>query len=374
MGRGRRQGCHKRNMAHQVAILVTQKVPNMLRRTVISGACATAAGWLLGGRISASSATAGPMLPFGVTPAPPSQRLVGVDYQLWHYRSDWPTWESVWGKPELGYYASGDRNVIRQHARWLSDAGADFILLDWSNQLGADHRTRTGKRWQLTIEDDTVILFDEYAKLSRRPKVAFLLGTPHAPEALVDGRLSRKADQVYEEFVADLSYRPLVQNYLGKPLLVVYVGTPAPVQDGLPTWDDPRFKVRFMTGFVSNQRPLLRPPRISQYGYWSWEDREQPTFPVVNGHPEVMTISPAWLPWPGHIPARGRLGGRTFHEEWQIAREVGPRIVLVAVFNEWRTGEEPSAEVSKDIEPSEQFGHLYLDIMKQEASEFKRGV
>ena len=37
------------------------------------------------------------------------------------------------------------------------------------------------------------------------------------------------------------------------------------------------------------------------------------------------------------------------------------------------TGEQPSKEVSKDIEPSKAFGHLYLDILKEEIAKFKAG-
>ena len=197
------------------------------------------------------------IVPPDVRPAPPNERHVGVDYTLWHYKADWPSWVTVWGKPELGYYASADRAVIRKHAGWLTDAGADFILLDWSNQLGADDRTRAGVPWQLYIEDATRALFEEYGKLPQHPKIAFLLGNPRAPEAITDGRLQAKADQVHAEFVENAAFRPILQDYLGKPLVVVYVDTPSPYQNGPPPWSDPRFTVRFMTSFLSQQPKLL---------------------------------------------------------------------------------------------------------------------
>jgi hypothetical protein len=40
-------------------------------------------------------------------------------------------------------------------------------------------------------------------------------------------------------------------NYQGKPFLLDYVGTPSPFPNGLPPWNDDRFNVRHITGFVS---------------------------------------------------------------------------------------------------------------------------
>ena len=313
------------------------------------------------------------IVPANVTPSLLTERRVGIDYQLWHYATNWPDWVEVWGKPELGYYASGDRAVIRQHATWLVDAGVDFVLLDWSNQLGADDRSRAGLPWQLYIEDATRALFDEYARLPAHPRIAMLLGIPREAAALTDGRLQAKADQVYAEFVANPAYRRLLLDHLGKPLLVIYVDTPSPYRHGPPAWSDPRFTVRFMTSFLSEQPTLLGPGRVSRFGYWSWEDRGPPTFPIAGGHPEAMTVVASWRPEPGRISSPGRRGGRTFREEWALARRLGPQFVLVASFNEWRKGEQLSAEIGKDVEPSEQFGHLYLDILRDEAARFKAG-
>ena len=50
--------------------------------------------------------------------------------------------------------------------------------------------------------------------------------------------------------MANPRFRPLIEDYLGRPLLVVYVNTPSPWQDRARDWKDPRFTVRFMTGFI----------------------------------------------------------------------------------------------------------------------------
>lgn len=38
-----------------------------------------------------------------------------------------------WAKPQLGYYRSDNKEVIRQHMTWLGEAGVDFIIIDNTN-------------------------------------------------------------------------------------------------------------------------------------------------------------------------------------------------------------------------------------------------
>ena len=311
--------------------------------------------------------------PATVPPTPPAERLVGVAYTTWHQSTHWT---NVWGTPELGFYRSDDRTVIRQHALWLADAGVDFLWVDWSNDLGYVFDPAHPRSDFDMIEGATFDLFDEFVQMRaagrETPNISIFIGNPTDPEAVTDGRLQRKADQVWNQFVANPRCRPLVQQYLGKPLLVVYVNTPSPSQNGTPAWSDPRFTVRYMTGFIT-QQPLLRTAAlVSKYGYWSWEDRGPQTYSIFDGHPEAMTIVATWRDDP-EAPTPGRRGGETFRREWERARRVGPRVALVVSWNEWGRGEQPSAEVSKDLEPSREFGHRDLDILKDEIAKFKRG-
>jgi hypothetical protein len=69
---------------------------------------------------------------------------------------------------------------------------------------------------------------------------------------------------------------------------------------------------------------------------------------------------------------KGRRDGQTYSDGWTRARKVGPHFALAGSFNEWSNpNEEPSAEISKDIEPSRVFGMQYLELLKQEATAFK---
>ena len=314
-------------------------------------------------------------LELGLKPVPPRERLVGIAYTNWHKEGPW---QDVWGKPELGYYSSLDRGVIRQHAEWLHAAGVDFVWIDWSNNVDYVPGTRPDSAWE-RIEASTAIMFDEFVKIGeRRPKISIFIGVTGAPEAVKDGRLQRKADQVYDMYVANPKYRPLVQDYLGKPLLVIYVDTPSPWHNGTPDWDDERFTVRWMTGFVTEQPNLRTDNLVSKYGYWSWEDRGPQTVTIRDGHAESMVVVASWRkqgePGTDRYVAPGlRRNGQTFRDQWARARAFGPSIVTVVSWNEWVLGEQPSPENSKDIEPSNKFGHMYLDLLGEEIAKFKAG-
>ena len=248
---------------------------------------------------------------------------------------------------------------------------------DWSNDIGYYYNPEHPLHDFDMIEGGTFALFDEFEKMRAEgeatPNISIFIGTPgEESTAVSNGDLQRKADQVWTQFVANPNYRPLVQMYLGKPLLVVYMNTPTPYQDAPPHWDDPRFTVRWMTGFITQQHQLLTTDLVRNLGYWSWEDRGPQTYPVVNDHPEAMTVVATWLNDP-EAPTPGRHNGDTFRREWERARKVGPKFALVVSWNEWTRGEQPSPEISKEIEPSKEFGTKYLDILIEEAALFKAG-
>ena len=312
----------------------------------------------------------------GIYPrAPYEKRLVGLAYTTWH-RLD-ATWHSIWSEPALGRYDSDDLAVIRKHAEWIYDAGVDFIWIDWSNDVTYVHPDMKNERPDFyMIENSTYIIFEEYSKMENSPDISIFIGCPDAPEAARDGRLTAKADQIYNDFVLNEEYNKKLQYYNGKPLLVVYTNTPT-VLGVRPRWDDDRFTVRFMTGYPEQQGMAAR-DLVSKYNYWSWEDRGAQTFTVDpdTGMPEAMVICAATRMQAepgaaGYIPEIGRRNGITFREQFARAMEIGVKFAMVGTFNEWTTGEQPSIEVSKDIEPSEAHGDFYLRLLKEETAKFK---
>jgi len=315
------------------------------------------------------------------SPVPSSERMVGIAYSPWFPPTDW---SRTWGTPKLGHYRSDDTKVIRQHADWLTKADVDFIFVDWSNNVdhdplmkGKSTKDKYGNRFRKDIEEiehATRVAFETFTQLDKTPKIAVMAGA-QSKEAVSSGQLQKKVDQIYDTFIANPLYRKLYQTYQGKPLLIIYTGTPSPWHS-TPPWNDPRFTVRWLTGFVTDQPVLRTKNLISKHGYWSWEDRGDQTYTVHNGKPEAMTVSAHWR---GHgkkgdsyyIPKQGRKNGETFRKQWDRAVEIGPKIVLVTTWNEWTLGEAESPEMSKDIEPSVEHGNFYLDLLSEMTARFK---
>lgn len=311
---------------------------------------------------------------------PKDERMVGIAYGTWHGKD---RWQNSWDFPLYGEYFSDNRDVMRLHAKQLGDAGVDFVFIDWSNNVNYDYynkidvaQKRARPDFEL-IESSTVKLFEEFSKVENAPKIAIFLGSPDETAPFTDGRLQKKADQVYDMFIKNEAFNKQYQYYLDKPLLIVYNGTPSKFQDGTGPWNDDRFTARFMTGYVTEQGNLKdKGTLLSKYGYWSWEDRGEQTFSAYEERPEAMTIVAACRDQgkPGdssYIAARGRMDGDTFMSQWARARIIGPKIALVVSWNEWTKGEQPSPEISKDLEPSKVHGTFYLDLLKEEIAKFK---
>jgi hypothetical protein len=302
-------------------------------------------------------------------------RKVGLAYTTWHRES---IWDRYWGTPELGKYLSNDRSVIRQHGLWLADAGVDFVFIDWSNDIDYEYGKTRDKPVFDMIEKTVPIIFEEWASIENAPRICIMLGFPHKIEAFTDGRLQRKVDQVYDMFISNPETRDQYHVYLGKPLIMVYAGTPSPFRNGPPQFFDERFTFRFLTGFITEQ-PNLRDDNLwSKYGNWSWEDRGDQTYTMLDGEPETCTVVAASRAQrkddpddPKHVPAIGRNNGETFKARWRRADSLGVQNVLVVSWNEWVTSEQPSAELSKDLEPSLEHGRFYLDLLREEIAKFK---
>ncbi len=301
-----------------------------------------------------------------------SSKIVGLAYTTWHRPGQWT--KNSWGTPELGFYSSNDTTVIKQHGKWLADAGVDFVFIDWSNDLGYVPGVTTNRPDFDMIENSIPIIFKEWAKITNAPKIAIMLGCPDHSDAFSNGLMQRKIDQVYTQYIADKTYSDQYFKYKGKPLLIIYVGTPSPFTSGIPDFQDTRFTIRYMTGFITEQPNLIAGNNLlSQYGYWSWEDRGNQTYTVFNGLPEACTITAASrADAVNNIAAIGRENGQTFEKRWTRALNLDVKVAVVVSWNEWSLGEQPSAEISKDLEPSVEFGHKYLDLLKTEITNFKK--
>ncbi len=171
-------------------------------------------------------------------------------------------WGNAEARPVLGHYSSLDPKVIRQHARWIHDAGFDFIQIDWSNNLGVNWTNGNAKG----IMGATMRLLAEYTQLKRHPKFVLLLGSDNG--SLATPQFAQQIHRIEREILAKTEYARLWQHFDGKPLLNIYTGSSfgAP-----PTYSNPHFTVRFVSAF---HEITLNPG-----GAWSDLDRAA----IVNG-------------------------------------------------------------------------------------------
>ena len=205
---------------------------------------------------------------------------------------------------------------MAKHARILADAGVDFIMVDWSNDIGCNIQNNyicNGvKRLDIEgLEVNTKILMQEFAKVPGAPKVAIIVGSSDPSVYHQWDKMRTKLDSIVGFLLQDESISHMYFHMDGKPFVIDYVGTPSPFQNGLPPWNDNRFTVRHMTGFVSDQANL-RDGDHSKYGYWSWEDRS------IQTKSDAMTVGAAWrgIPSWNSGDRKGRENGNTLRQRW----------------------------------------------------------
>lgn len=309
---------------------------------------------------------------------PFEDRLVGIAYSPWH--TSGRNWKSgTWDVPLCGPYVSDDEKILRLHAELLRDAGIDFVFVDWSNNTNYDPATMREQREDFRmIEEATDKMYDIWATVEGAPKICIFVGPGHqGPETIENGNHQKKVDQVWRDYVTNPSRADMYFTYMGKPLLICYGATPT-LYSANPAnmWDDDRYTVRWITGYVGQQANLFKQNTLQSKKYWSWEERGAQTYTVVDGRVEAVTVSASTRSQgkqgeSGYIPAAGRENGATLKKQFQRACDLGAGIVLIVSWNEWTTGEQPSAEVSKDMEPSQVHGTFYYDLMREQIRKYK---
>ncbi|MGC8625682.1 MAG: hypothetical protein ACP5VQ_10535, partial [Phycisphaerae bacterium] len=235
------------------------------RRDLIATAIIAGAA-LGGGADSGAAPVPAARLPRGAPASARAKTLFGIGYETWFL----PTapaggWGTAEARPVLGNYSSLDPKVIRQHAYWIHDAGIDFILIDWSNNLlGGNWSNGSAKG----IIDSTLRLLAEYTHLKRHPKFALLLGLD-AKGGVSTAEFHAQMLRIEQEILAKPEYAMLWQQFDGKPLLAIFLGgvlfTPP------PAYSNAHFTVRWFG--------MDHESTFNNYGTWSWGDR----MPIVNG-------------------------------------------------------------------------------------------
>ena len=307
---------------------------------------------------------------------PYEDRLVGIAYSTWLCTKiiTWGT--NTWDTPLYGNYYSDNREMLAKHAELLRDAGVDFVFIDWTNNTTYDPVTMREARSDFRmIEEATELVFEIWSQIEGAPKICIFAGPGHSGiENVKNGNHQKKVDQIYTSFVE--KYPDMYFRYEGKPLLMCYGATPNQYSSR-PTWRDDRFTVRWVTGYVGQQSDLYNTRTMAtRNNWWSWEERGLQTYSVIDGRVECVTCTAASRSQgsegdSSYIPAYGRDNGTTLKKQFQRANDLGAGMVILVSWNEWTTGEQPSPEISKDLEPSVIHGTFYYDLLREQIRKFK---
>jgi len=244
---------------------------------------------------------------------------------------DYPTW--FWAEPLFGYYLSTDPWVIRKHLVMLSDAGVDFLFLDYTN----------GSIYDAELTQFMAVAEDLKAKGVHVPRLAFFLNSE--PEW--------KIEALYTTWYKPGKYDDMWFQWQGKPLLMVDRPTQtvkmkdptllSAIQDYFtwrPTWafhdaaKEPT-KWRFMDDLNDGgrQRPALgpggKPEQIvvnKSTGGPLWNNMQSGGVSTYPGH--VPTYNSQWL-------SVDNAKGLFFQYMWNNALKSPAPILLVTGWNEW---------------------------------------
>ena len=307
---------------------------------------------------------------------PHEDRLVGIAYSTWLCTKIITWGKSTWDTPLYGNYYSDDRAMIAKHAELLRDAGVDFIFIDWTNNTNYDPVTQREHLSDFRmIEEAAELVFEVFSGIEGAPKICIFAGPGHAgPENVKNGNHQKKVDQIYSSFVE--KYPDQYFHYEGKPLLMCYGATPNQY-GSRPTWRDDRFTIRWVTGYVGQQSDLYNARTMATRNHWwSWEERGLQPYSIIGDRVECVTCTAASRAQgsegdSSYIPAYGRENGLTLKKQFQRANDLGAGMVILISWNEWTTGEQPSPEISKDLEPSVIHGTFYYDLLCEQIKKFK---
>lgn len=287
-------------------------------------------------------------------------RLVWAFYYPWYWKGDW---ESPRLKDHpLEAYASSDRATILRHVRQAKAAGIDgFISSWWGPASDTDNNLRT--------------LLDVAQDEDFRVSIYFETLTDDGP---------RPTDEIVRWLTyAIRTYRdhPAFAKVDGKPVIVLWASNAMP----LDAWRGVLAKVRergldaYFIGMGYDLSNLEVFDGLHEYGVFAIPGLEQAMRATGNAVRYAALLQPSVSPklWaatvqPGYddrlIPGRqglvqDRQDGAFYRRTWEAALASDPDWIFITTWNEWWE--------HTYIEPSQNYGELYLDITREYASRWK---
>lgn len=274
-----------------------------------------------------------------------------------------------WAKPEVGYYTSDNKEVIRKHMTQLAEAGVDMIFLDLTNagdgylNIGADRSYTFNGYWDSYIGKPITALLDTITEMREEG-----LQTPYVVLWTEDGKCDVIYDAYWNEFYNQDKWKDCFVYWDGKPLICCWGSGSTKIPE--------QFSFRGMNGL----HPYLAE---NQWAYTNI--RNEPCY-STDGSVEQMSICTACQEtYMSRPTAHGRNHGIYYYTQWRAVYEMQPKIAVITWWNEWTAQrltdgneyfftDEYNQEYSRDIEPMEGgHGDTYYQWTKQYIWTYKAG-
>ncbi len=265
-----------------------------------------------------------------------------------------------WGTPEIGYYRSDDKEVIRRHMTQLADAGIDYIIIDNTNANLGWKNAASGNStyWDEMVDQPAAAILDTIVEMRAEG-----LTTPYVVMWCSTANDWDVVDAIYDKYFLDEKYEECWVYWSGLPFFLT---------TGTPDTDNPRVTWRMQWGLRASgnveEWSFLQPNNTPNYG--------------SDGEVEQMCVCVAMQQTYMSLTstATGREGGRTFWKQWQNAFKYHPKCITVTWWNEWIAQrfednmfvDNYNEEYSRDIEPMEGgHGSEYYDWLCEYVRAYK---
>lgn len=307
----------------------------------------------------------------------------------------WTAGSYHWGEPEMGYFLSKDKYVIRRDMSMLADAGVDVLVMDVTNAV------RYWDEWDVIFPT----MLEMKAEGNKVPQFCFWSFNGPAITVVQD---------LYDKIYKTGKYRDLWFHWDGKPLLL-YNGTPSVDANGQvtqhpnphydaaaatdpnhPHYGDPDYAEPFYQDYTREVKEFFT-LRTMWWGYYQWAGQrfigteDNWSFGYDLGNPQVQQLQPiellsthqgareqaavtpaqhpttligkcwtreqgepaldeqdlpvpTFVPWLGETVTHPEGYGIYFQQRWDEALQADPQFLYLNDWNEWTAGKYHPAE------------------------------
>lgn len=284
-----------------------------------------------------------------------AERPIMAFYYPWWEMSDW-TYDRMSDLPDP-HYSGGDDETIKRHIRQADEAGIDAFICTWYGPDEERLDARCRRLMQLASE------------LGSDLKVAIIPDQSAWPALKGIDALTNAIDVLERDFMSQPNYL----RFQGKP--AVFWFNP-PSLGGVAAWQQLRSQAdpnreQFWFGGTDNFDYLDVYDTLYYFDI-TWEREPGAAMVSYNERldgraPFIATVMPGYDDLRirgGH--QRDREGGEYYRNSWKDATRYNPAGVVLTSFNEFFEG--------SHIEPSEQFGDLYLKLTREGVDYFHANV